>query len=178
MKKTFLLLLTLSLLSFNSITDWYIYNSENFKISFPEKPTEEDKTMQTLAGEIKVKTLIYKAQSVDEKNLRYFMSINDLPNSKGNLTTEEQKTALDAAINGSVRNHKATLISEKTINYSSHSGRAVKMSINDDKIIANMRSYIVSNKYYGLIVYTIKQNDNNSEIEKFFNSFEEKNSSK
>lgn len=178
MKKTILLLFSLSLLSFNSLADWYIYDSESFKISFPEKPTEEDKTLQTLAGEIKVKTLIYKAQSISEKNLRFYMSINDLPNSKGSLTKDEQKTSLDAAINGSVRNHKATLISDKPIKHNSYSGREVKMSINEDKIIANMRSYIVGNKYYGLIVYTIKENDNNTEIEQFFNSFEVNNSSK
>ncbi len=178
MKKKFLLLSILSLLSFNSITGWYIYNSENFKISFPEKPIEENKIVQTLAGETKAKTLIYKSKNINEKNLRFFMSVNDLPNLKGNLTTEEQKTALDAGVNGSVRNHKATLISEKPVQYNSFPGRAVKMSINDDKIIANMRTYIVSNKYYGLIVYTLKQNDDNSEIEQFFSSFEDKNNSK
>lgn len=172
MKKSILILFTLSLLSFSYVTDWYIFDTENFKISFPDKPTEEEKTMQTLAGEIKVKTLIYKAKSVDEKNLRFYMSINYIPNSKENLSPEEQKTSLDAAINGSVRNHKATLVSDKPIMLNSYTGREVKMSINEDKIIANMKCYIIGNKYYGLIVYTIKQNDGNPEIEKFFKSLE------
>lgn len=178
MKKIILLSFILSLLSFNSLTDWFVYESEKFKISFPEKPTEEEKIAQTLAGEVKAKTFVYKAKSANEKNLRYYMSVNDLPSSAENLTIEQQNTSLDAAINGSVRNHKATLISKKSIELNSYLGREVKMSINEDKIIAKMKCYIVGNKYYGLIVYTITQNDNNSEMEEFFNSFKIKDSSK
>ena len=173
MKKLILLFFTLSLLSFNSIADWYLYDSESFKISFPQKPVEEDKITQTLAGEIQVKTLTYKAQDVSEKNLRFFVSINEIPDAKkGELTKDEQKTFLDAAINGSVRNHKATLISDEKITLGKFSGRQIKMSLNDNKIVANMKSYIVKNKYYGLIAYSTKQNDENSEMVEFFKSFE------
>ncbi|KGO84580.1 hypothetical protein Q764_14470 [Flavobacterium suncheonense GH29-5 = DSM 17707] len=166
-------------MNFYSFAEWYSYNSVNFKISFPQKPIEENKTMQTLGGEIEVKTLTYKAQNPAEKNLKFYVSVNEIPNaSKENLTNDEQKTFLDAAINGSVRNHKATIISDNPITLNKYSGREVKMSMNDNKIIVNMKNYIVKNKYYGLIVYSTKQNDNNSEINQFFKSFEIKDISK
>lgn len=179
MKNKFLLLFIISLLSFCPLVDWYIYDSENYKISFPQEPIEENKTMQTLGGEVQVQTLTYKAKDNMEKNLRFYFSVNEIPNvSEGKLTTEEQKTFFDVAINGSVRNHKAILISDHIISLDSYSGREVKMSVNDDKIIANMRIYIVGNKYYGLLAYSTKANDGNSEMAKFFKSFEVKNNSK
>jgi hypothetical protein len=159
---------TLVCLSFNIQTDWYVLDSSNFKVSFPEKPSEEKKIMQTLAGEVEANTFTYKAKSLDQKNLRYYFSYNELPK---NSSTEE-RTLFDAAIAGSVRNHKAILISEKPITLGAYSGREVKMSLNNDQIIANMKIYIVKNKYCGLIVYCPKENDGNSYINYFFDSFQ------
>lgn len=172
--KIILAVLALLLLSFNSVTNWYTYESPDFKIAFPKKPTEENKKMQSQAGEIEVKSLTYKAQNANEKNLRFYFSVNEIPNvaKTEKLTSEEEKTFFDAGISGSVRNHKANLISNKLIQYNGYSGHEVKMTLNDDKIVASMRTYIVGNKYYGLIVYSSKQNDENSEIDFFFKSFE------
>ncbi|MFN3968755.1 hypothetical protein [Flavobacterium sp.] len=163
-----LILSTLICFSFNTQTDWYVLDSANFKISFPEKPIEEKKMMQTLAGEVEANTFTYKAKRLDQKNLRYYFSYNELP--KKSLT--EEKPLFDAAIAGSVRNHKAILISEKPITLGAYSGREVKMSLNNDQIIANMKIYIVKNKYCGLIVYCPKENDKNPYINYFFDSFE------
>ncbi|SHF68033.1 hypothetical protein SAMN05444377_11586 [Flavobacterium fontis] len=162
--------LSLVCLSFNIQTDWYVLDSPNFKVSFPEKPIEEKKNMQTLAGEVEANTFTYNAKSLDQLNLRYHFSYNEIP--KNSLS--EEKKFFDAAIAGSVRNHKAILISEKAISLGVYSGREVKLSFNNDQIIANMRMYIVKNKYCGLIVYCPKENDGNSKINDFFNSFQVK----
>ena len=45
------------------------------------------------------------------------------------------------------------------------------MSMKDGEILATMKSYIVRDKNYGLIVYTFKRNEMNNEIDDFFNSF-------
>ena len=163
------LILTLSSFTFE---DWYKYESTNFNISFPQKPVEGSIMMNTQAGEVDVKTLLYKAQNSSDKNLRFYVSCSGIPNaSREGFSQDAENLFLDAAVKGSVRNHKAILLSEKPIRLGKFSGREARMSMSDNKIVARLKSYIVGDEYYGLIVYTLKENDDNSEIEKFFNSF-------
>ena len=170
-KLKFTLFIALILITFSSfmILEWYVYEASNFKISFPQKSIEETKKMNTNAGEIEVLTLVLTAKSSSEKNLKYYFSATKLPSD--NLSAQEQKTFLDAAAKGSLRNHNATLISEKSIKLDKYSGKEIKMSIKDGEILATMKSYIVRDNIYGLIVYTFKRNDMNDEIDNFFDSF-------
>lgn len=166
-----LIILVISLCGFIS-TEWYTYESQNYRIMFPAKPVEESKLMKTLAGEIEVNTLIYKANNSTEKNLKFLLTRNQIPGTtiKGN-SKKEENIYFDAAIKGSVRNHQAILLSEKSIKLNEYSGRAIKMSMLEGKIIVRMNCYVVGDIYYGLVVYTPKSNDDNPEIDHFFNSF-------
>jgi hypothetical protein len=171
MKQIFLLLIcVLSLSSFSLLEEWIVYSPKDlgYKISFPKQPTEETKDFNG----VEAKTAIYKSTSISESNLRYYTSYSIVPKNAESLSQKDLDFFYENAINGSVKNHKGVLFMNKPTTISGYKGRVVKMSIMDGKAIMNMKVVLVKDKYYGAIVYTQPQKDNNAEIDKFLGSLE------
>lgn len=154
--------------------EWYQYKDADnvFRISIPSKPEITKKSLPTNSGKLDVTQIVYKASSESESNLRYLITSTIMPNEKNVLSEESnRKTALKSAINGSARNHKATIISSKDIVKDGYSGIEAEMSMQEGAIIICTKQFLIKDKHVGLMVYTLSDNKNNTDINKFFSSF-------
>lgn len=155
--------------AFSIHADWFLYEADRYKISFPEKPDEETKKVPSQAGEATSFMLTYNATKNTEKNSRYLFSESAIASVPGKTAQIDADRMLEAAAGGAIRNHRATLISKDTIT-SPYPGRNLVMSMSEGKIIVTMKTMLKGMHYYGLVVYTPVNNKDNAEIKKFMES--------
>lgn len=171
MKKVVLILLTaLALMAYTK--DWQTYTDPQkvFSVQFPNTPKTIVQDIPTKAGIIKAQQASYSAASETESNKKYLVSIASLPAERVK-TTEASYAMLSKSVEGSVRNHKAVLVSSAKTTFEGHLAIDAEMTMKDGSIIIKSRTLLINDNHIGLIVYTPVKNKDNADVKRFFSSF-------
>lgn len=169
------LLLAVALTAFTT-ADWIRYNNPEgkFNIMFPRQPQETEQAVETEAGTLTLKLIMYEAGKYKDDNAAYGVIYTDYPDTLVHSDFKEE--ILDSffanSIRGAANNMKGTVISKKTISYKNYPGRSAKMSFMDGEGVMNMQMFLIGSRGYILEVVSEAKNDNNASIDKFFKSFE------
>ncbi len=169
-----MLLLACATLSFVLVTDeWILVETQNCKIYFPQKPTDQSGIVNTALGDLKVAIYTYRApENVGDDNLAYILSETQYPDS---LMNSDKKDKLDAffrtSIDGVLNNFHGQLLAESKTAIDGFPGREVRIDIQKGKAVMNMRFYLVRNRMYVLETITNSDKDFNKSIERFMSSF-------
>ena len=176
MKKNILLLFIIcnafNLLAQN--TDWVKIKDIDaaYIINFPSNPKKGSDDVPTDKGTVKMNT--YTLQTTDDTNLIYMSSHTEYPKfffPEGLTSEEKQIEVLDGSINGAVENTKGSLLSEEEIFLNGYRGRVIKIDIEDTYII-KIKIILVGIKLYLAQVIYKKENDDNDNAKRFFDSME------
>lgn len=164
------------ILSSFTANDWVVFKDPKglFQVQFPNEPTKKTSTLNTQAGSIDVMYYEYSSGAASDSNFKYLISSSTLPRTADVGNDEKKKELmLTNAINGSVRNHKASLISSGKVSLNGHAGMEATavMKSQAGEIIISMKQYLINGKHIGLMVYTMSNRKNNADIDKFFKSF-------
>jgi len=171
MKKVVLILLTAVLLmAFTK--DWQTYTDPKkvFTVQFPDVPKTTVQDIPTKAGIVKAHQASYSAASETESNKKYLVSMAPLPPERVR-TTEASYALLSRSVEGSVRNHKAMLVSSVKTTFKGHLAIDTEMTMKDGSIIIKSRTLLINDNHIGLIVYTPVINKGNSDVTRFLGSF-------
>lgn len=173
------LLLSLSLFAnvlFAQTEDWVTIKSDEFGYiaDFPQEPEPSQTATQSAVGELYLNMYMYDASKsgIPDDNLIYMCSATEYPGEAFEKKTESELDGIfDGAINGAVTNVNGRLLSQETIELQGIEGRAVKISIYEGQAFLYMRLFLRGNNLYILQVITTGENDGNSDIDAFFNSY-------
>jgi hypothetical protein len=158
-----------------TFANWQVYTDPDatFSIEFPAFPKLAANNMMTDSGTISIQYATYDAiDAANENNLRYLVSCTALPKDVASVTsTDSLDIILDNAVQGSLRNHGATLVSSNKITFAGNRGIEVLMTMKDEAVFIKMRQYIINGRHVGLMVYTLKAKTGNSDANRFFDSF-------
>jgi hypothetical protein len=161
------------LLSFTSSEEWKIFETKQYEVLFPGKPTSQVKSVKTEIGEISMDIHMFDASKTgNDDNLVYGFITSDYPSDLVDHSNKELISNLfRSSIDGAVNNVKGTLLSETDIEINGHPGRAFKVDFNKGFAIINMRMYLVKNTMVMLQTITLTEKQANTSIDKFMNSF-------
>lgn len=179
MKKLFVLFFVCSfytLIAQNN--EWYkIKDLEAaYRIEFPSEPKKGKSDVSTEKGLVTMHTYTYQSDSGDE-NFIYMSSFSEYPNSffpEGLNTLEKRNQVLENAVNGAATNTKGTLISKSDMIFNGYNGTDAKISVDVSGFQFNIRMKVilVGFKIYMTQVIYEKDNGDNLNLNRFFNSFE------
>ena len=171
--KKFIYLFTLLLMcSFTlQAQEWQKYKAEDleFVSYFPGEAERSLDKVQTAVGEVDMHMV--SLSPTDDKNLTYAVIQSAYPENSYDYTDETRiKNMLDGATSGAVTNVQGALIYENVVQFNGFPARDLKVEIEGGFIY--IKTILVNNKMYILQVICETDHDNNSSIERFFNSFE------
>lgn len=163
----------------NAQKQWVEYKSEKsgFKVEFPKTPFENNKTLDTEWGSVKITMLGLDCMNdKTNSNFMYLLSYSEYPDGFfDGWTNETYEEYFKITIQGVV-NKMATkdgkLLESKLIDFHGYQGREVKISHMNGSAINKCRIFIKGNKMFNLLVSTNAAKDNNPDIQKYFDSFE------
>ncbi len=157
---------------FEYVEDWYVFDSKEFSIEFPKKPTASIQTFNSAVGELKMDMLMYDGSKDNDDNFLYGLITSEYPDSLINSgKTEILSTFFRNSIDGTVKNVQGKLLSEKSIEINGFHGREVKVDFQNGLAIIKMRMYLVQNKMIILQTITETSRDNNPPVSKFHDTF-------
>jgi len=159
-------------MSFKNMGDWYLFDSKEFSIEFPKKPTASTQNVNSAIGELKMDMFMYDASNGGDDNVLYGLVTSVYPDSLVNSDkTEILSTFFRNSIDGAVKNVQGKLLTEKTIEINGFPGREIKVDYQNGLAIIKMRMYLVHNKMIFLQTITETAKDDNASALKFHNSF-------
>jgi hypothetical protein len=159
--------------SFMAPEPWYLFETNEFSILFPQKVETESQLLDSELGKLPMKLTLYDA-SVDpeDDNMVYGFYSTVYPDS---VISSENPEIIEkffrGAIDGTVSNVKGELLSEKKISIDNFPGREIRVNFNGGQAIIVMRCYLVRNIMYIVQTITLTEKDANASALKFLNSF-------
>jgi hypothetical protein len=173
--KTALLLLSLCLgtQSFQTLTEWYRYETAEASIDFPAKPEIASQEVPSAAGPIELKIASYEAAG---ENMAYVFITMQYPDSVIHSgKTAELPSFFRRSIEGAVANVNGKLLSERELRFKGFPGREAKVEVAQGQAVLLLRMYLVGSK--GYFVQTISQpgKEESEEATRFHRSFQLKN---
>lgn len=169
----FLVLSATLFTSFISRDGWFQFEDANYKVLFPQKPSDETDTVATALGTLKMNIHMYEVPpTVTDENFTYGVIQTDYPEGAIDVRKEELiNKFFRGSIDGAVRNVNGKLLTESTISLDGYPGREVRVDYNNGVAVITMRMYLVKNTMYMLQTITGTAKDHNPSIGKFMNSF-------
>lgn len=168
-------LILFTLLSFAKKDSWIHFESEEFQfeIDFPQKPKAQPQEVETAAGTLKMNMFIYDAsEAKSDQNLVYMVNYTAFPKEMLSVDTETGvEEFFRGSIDGAVRNVHGKLLSETIISLGDYPGREVRIDFKEGLAVITMRTYLVENQMYMLQTITATEQDFNTSIGKFMDSF-------
>lgn len=178
--KMIALLSILPLLAFqNKDWDLYTYSQPEFSIAFPHSPTKK-RTIEPLGDGYLINFTVgcssFGKEGIDSNTL-YMATCLTHPNEiLTSSNPEELEAAYERMIYNAVENIDGKLLYSKEVKHGDIVGRQAKILFSQKSLggknVSRVRYYIVQNKVYVIQTITLPQNDNNSYIDKFMDSFE------
>ncbi len=169
-----LLFIAFSALSFTEPKEWQLFESKEcgFKINFPGQAAHTTQPIQTAACELKLEIfqLDISANSSNH-NAVYMVNYSVLPDSINSSRTDKMEAFFKGSINGMATNVKGTVLSTKVISYKGYPGRIARVDMQGQAIIT-AELILVNNKYYMIMAMTTPAKEPNTDITKFFDSFQ------
>jgi len=156
--------------------EWKVYKSLDlkFRAEFPSTPERTVQKVPSATGELDMH-LVTANLSEDSTSANYLYSIIQSQYPKESFedaTVEFNDKILNSAVEGAVTNVKGDLLKEENILFNGFPGRAVKIGIQNNTISIFMNMYLVENMLYITQVLCGKENDGNSAMKRFFDSFD------
>ena len=109
------LIVCIAITGFQQPEDWYLYETDEFAMKFPEKPELTSQTIPTETEEMRMDIYMHRPKDVSDGNLGYQLLTleyhDSLIHSSTDYVDEYFRTTIDAAISAS----EGQLVSEKTI---------------------------------------------------------------
>ena len=152
--------------------DWTKYKSEDlaFIADFPEEPKRTVQKVNTAVGELDMHMIMHSPTSGDD-NAVYSVIRSDYPVDQFVDADDKYNTSvLDGAVQGAVNNVNGELVFDDKITFNGFPGRSIKIKIQGGFIY--IRAYLVNNTMFISQVICVTDNDENSSIERFLNSFD------
>jgi len=179
--KKYLLLALLLALNFIFVgaqeTDWIKVKDTiaAYVIDFPKIPEKGMQDVPTDKGIVKMNT--YTLQPENDVNVIYMSSFTKYPSSffdDGLITMQSQQNVLDGSVNGAVSNTKGKLISDVKILFNGYQGREIKILVNSSNVdyVIQMKIVLAGFKLYLAQVIYFKENKDNENAKRFFDSLE------
>jgi hypothetical protein len=177
MKKTKLAFLTTCLFlmasSFVLVNDWVLVEAVDFSIEFPAAPTEEEQSLESAIGPLKLYIRMYEVLDVEkDENFAYGMITTEYP--VGTIHSDSTQTlekVFDGAINGCVENVKGKLLSQQVVEINGFPGREFRIDFQDGLATFKMKAFLVKNKMFILQTITDPKKEGNKSAERFLGSF-------
>lgn len=155
--------------------DWIVFLSHDgsFKVSFPHEPEVYKHVVSGGLEPIKSRLIKYDVGKFKDANQSYQLIYSDYCDTivNSDFKTRISDTFIKNAIFAMRDEIKGRIISIEPIEYEGYPARHVHMTF-DGKNALNMKMYLVKSRLYVIRVICDIVNDNNPEIEKFFNSFQ------
>jgi hypothetical protein len=178
MKNKLLLLLASGLFIFFCsfiATEWIVFLSHDgtFKMSFPHEPEVLKHVVDSGIIPIRSRLVKYDVGKYKNENQSYQLIYSDYNDTIVNseFKTKITDTFLKKVIFDIRDNLKGRIISIEDINYKEYPGKHVHITF-DSKNALNMKMYLIKSRLYMLRIICDITNDNNPDIDKFFDSFE------
>lgn len=157
----------------------YTYFRPEFSIAFPHSPTKE-RTIQPLGADYLINFTVscssYDLEGIDSNSLYMATCLTHPKEILSTSNPEELEAAYDRMIDNAVDAIDGKLLYNKEITQGGIVGRQAKILFNKKSLggknVSRIRYYIVQDKIYVIQTITLPQNDNNSYIDKFMDSFE------
>jgi hypothetical protein len=178
MKKAGVLLALISTVLLCSFADpeWIVFLSHDgtFKISFPHEPEVLKHVVDSGLVPLKSRLIKYDVGKYKDANQSYQLIYSDYCDTivNSDFKTRISDTFLKDVIFDIRDEIKGRIVSIEPLMYKDeYPGRHVHMTF-DGKNALNMKMYLIKSRLYIIRVICDITNDNNPEIEKFFESFE------
>jgi hypothetical protein len=136
----------------------------DFSIMMPGAPTYDKIASNTSLGYLDTNNY-----TVTSKKATYIISYADYPDSLINMYTPEK--ILDTAEDSVVAKSQFILRNESNITLNNYPGREYRLESTDGKSIYIVRAYLVSHRFYLLIIVTSKDDQFSSVVTKYMDSF-------
>ncbi|SDS36724.1 hypothetical protein SAMN04515667_2014 [Formosa sp. Hel1_31_208] len=171
------IIFTLLLVSMSTLIvdaqEWITYKSTELGYSarFPVEPEFQTQGVSTAVGELQMKMAMATPNTEDDDNLIYSVIRSEYPGEGFiDATDDFIKNVLDGAIEGAVTNVQGTKIYDESVSFNNYPARYVKIEITGAFLYLN--AYLVENMIYITQVICTPENDKNTSIKKFQESFE------
>ena len=135
-----------------------------FSVLLPGTPT---KTTQKVNSDLGVITLYLF--TFNQENISYNVTCSDYPESIFKIKSIDK--FLDDYRDGAVAGVRGKLVSETKISLGTYPGREVIIEVNDGRILACIRFYMVKTRLYQVSVATQKENPQLTNVTRFLESF-------
>ncbi|TYA71901.1 hypothetical protein [Seonamhaeicola marinus] len=175
----FVLLLNCSLVSFAQNGKWILKKDTKhaYRVYFPFEPVAQETNVPTAKGDITMYSYTVNDEKETTKNFIYMTATSDYPESwfpEGLNTPEKENNVLKGCVDGAVSNVKGVLQYSKDISLNGYSGKKARIIITSGgaNYIINLKCFLVGYKVYILQTISTEQNQDNTDIDRFFNSFE------
>ena len=154
---------------------WVSYESPsfNFKIDFPKTPVYIIDTLETDIGALFLNVAeLDCSEEEGYSNLVYMINCTVYPDTLIHSDfTQMLESFFGNTINGAVNNISGELMSESIVNYSDYPGREVRIAGDEGLTVFVTRMYLIKSHFFMMIILTDAGKENNSNINKFFDSF-------
>ncbi len=153
---------------------WYTFESKEFhcKVNLPAKPHQKKDTVKTAFGILSSNTIeLDQSNNPIDQNIAYSLRYTLLPDSVSSDRKDKMDGFFESAIYGMTNKENITVISKKASDYNDYPGRVVRLQIQNQAIVT-ARFILVKSRFYMLLVMTQISKDENTDIERFFDSFE------
>ncbi|AGC77700.1 hypothetical protein LX97_02120 [Nonlabens dokdonensis] len=152
--------------------EWEVYKNETlqFRADFPNTPKKTVEKVDTAVGTLDMHMVMYAPESGDD-NAVYSIIRSDYPAEQfANATDEKIKSVLDGAVEGARSNLNGELVYDKSVKFNGYASRNVKIEIAGAFVYLN--TTLVNNSMFITQVICMTDNDNNTSIKRFQDSFE------
>jgi len=172
-KLSFAFLLAIVTMAFAQAQSWTKYQSAEMKFGmlFPKSPAASEQSTPTALGNLTLHILLADmSQDPSASNMLYMVNYSAFPDSVSSDRKDKLDAFFDGSVNGMAKNVNGKLLSSKNIEYKSFPGREVKVEIQGGIITA--REFLIHNRLYIMMVISATGKDTNTDVTKFFDSFE------
>jgi hypothetical protein len=153
--------------------DGFVLQSTHYSIRFPQKPTDQDQTVNSALGPLQIHMHIYDASNAaNDSNLAYVVAETQYPDSS---VSSDKKDKLDGffsgMVNGAVSNVNGKLLSVEPIDMNGYPGRLLRIDYQSGLAVITMRAFLVKNTMYMTQTIAYTKNDRNGASDRFMKSF-------
>ncbi len=155
---------------------WHLLKTQNYQIFFPKKPTKSSEIAKTeMKGYEEVKMDIYSYEPINsDADLNGYYAITEYTYPVEREIEADEKEILEYlfkySIDGMIDNVNGRKLTETVKNLHGFAGREVRVSIQKQFIIT-ARVYWIKDTMVMIMVGTDIDNDFNTDIDKFLDSF-------
>ena len=142
-------------------------------ILMPAKPEQTKRIINhSTYGKLTMNLSILQPKDSTDPNLVYMLSYTDYP--IGTIHSDSAnilESFFMSSREGAIANVQGKLLSETILNLSGYPGRELRLNFKNGLALLRCRNYLVKNRLYTMQIITLTENNFNTSINKFLDSF-------